>query len=78
MPEIGKNGGIQVVKYELVVEEEDSELVFSVDLPPEVTELAVPLGFLELGEEFKFEILVRERSFNQTAVESCTYILVSP
>lgn len=44
--------------------------MFSVDLPPSVTELDVPAGFIELGEEFKLEILVREASGNQTAVES--------
>ena len=70
-PEIGEDGAIEVVKYELVVEEEESGLVLSVDLPPGVTELEIPSGFIDLGEEFKFEILVREASGNQTAVESC-------
>ncbi|MCI0529083.1 MAG: hypothetical protein L0Y56_16730, partial [Nitrospira sp.] len=46
-------------------------LVLSVDLPPGVTSLEVPESFTNLGEEFKFEILVREKSGNQTAVESC-------
>jgi len=36
-----------------------------------VTEVSVPEDFTALGEEFKFEILVREASGNQTAVESC-------
>jgi hypothetical protein len=72
-PEIGRTGEtIKVVKYQLVVErEEPTLLVFSVDLPPTVTEFKVPSGFIALGEEFKFEILVREKSGNQTAVESC-------
>ena len=43
----------------------------SVDLPPSVTELEVPAGFIALGDELKFEILVREASGNQTAEESC-------
>jgi hypothetical protein len=46
-------------------------LVYSVDLPPSVTEIEVPPGFLALGDAFKFEILVREASSNQTAIESC-------
>jgi hypothetical protein len=72
-PEIGRTGEvIKVVKYQLVVErEEPTLLVFSVDLPPTVTEFKVPSDFIALGEEFKFEILVREKSGNQTAVESC-------
>jgi hypothetical protein len=72
-PDLGRTGEeIEVVKYQVVVEREEPELlVLSVDLPPTVTEFEVPSGFIALGEEFKFEILVREESGNQTAVESC-------
>ena len=71
-PEIGESGEIEVVKYQLVVErEEPTLLIYSVDLPPDVTKFPVPEEFTALGEEFKFEILVREVSGNQTAVESC-------
>ncbi len=72
-PELGRTGEmIEVVKYQLVVEREEPELlILSVDLPPDVTSFEVPEDFTELGEEFKFEILVREESGNQTAVESC-------
>jgi hypothetical protein len=72
-PELGRMGEpIEVVKYQVVVEREDPTLlIFSVDLPPGVTEVEIPARFIALGEEFKFEILVREASGNQTAVESC-------
>jgi hypothetical protein len=72
-PKLGRtNEKIEVVKYQVVVErEEPTLLVFSVDLPPDVTEIEVPAGFIALGDAFKFEILVREASGNQTAVESC-------
>ena len=71
-PYIGKTGTIEVVKYQLVVErEEPTLLIYSVDLPPEVTEFPIPEEFTALGDEFKFEILVREASGNQTAIESC-------
>lgn len=75
-PEIGRTReAVEVVKYQLVVErEEPTLLIYSVDLPPEVTEFSVPDAFIELGDEFKFEILVREASGNQTAVESCFVI----
>ncbi len=63
---------VDIVKYQLVVErEEPTLLIYSVDLPPTLTELEVPIGFTALGEAFKFEILAREASGNQTAVESC-------
>jgi hypothetical protein len=71
-PEIGDRGPIAIVGYQLVVErEEPSLLVFAVDLPAEVTAFEVPADFTALGDAFKFEIVARERSGNQTAVESC-------
>ena len=74
-PEIGRTGEmIEVDSYQLVVEQdvEEQELIFSVDLPPSVTEVEVPSGFIGLGgEEFDFEILVREASGSLTAIESC-------
>ena len=36
--------------------------VFSVILPPDVTELTVPEEFIALGDEFKYEVLAREES----------------
>jgi hypothetical protein len=40
-------------------------------LPPGETSMTIPEEFLALADEFKYEVLVREESFNQTAVESC-------
>jgi hypothetical protein len=61
-----------VVEVEVEDDEGDSQtLVFSVDLPPGVTSMTVPQEFLALGDTFKYEVLVREAGFNQTAVESC-------
>lgn len=69
---------IVIHNYEVVVEVEvevgggeELEVVFSVILPPGETSMTIPEEFLALGEEFKYEVLVREESFNQTAVESC-------
>ena len=72
-PEIGRTDEpVDIVKYQLVVErEEPTLLIHSVDLPPTLTRLEIPVGFTALGEVFKFEILAREASGNQTAVESC-------
>jgi hypothetical protein len=71
-PTIGRSGPVRVDRYELVVEREEPQLlVFSVELPPEVTRFEIPAGFVALGDSFKFEIIVRATNGNQTAVESC-------
>ncbi len=72
-PELGRtNEPIEVVRYQVVLEREEPTLLkFTVDLPPDVTMLEIPDGLFEPGDEVKLEILVRETSGNQTAVESC-------
>jgi hypothetical protein len=71
-PELGRtNEPIKVVNYEVVVEIEDTRFKTSTILPPDQTSLKLPPEILALSDEFKFEVLVRETSFNQTAVESC-------
>jgi hypothetical protein len=68
-PEIGKPGAIEIVRYQFFVEREGVK--FSVDLPPTVTEFQVPSEVINLGDEFKFEIIARTASGNNTAVENC-------
>ena len=77
-PTIGTVGTIEVARYqfvvevELEVEGEEFTSVYSVDLPPDVTSMSIPQEILDLGDEFKYEILVKEATGgNQTAVESC-------
>ena len=66
-----------VVRYQGVVEfetEDEFEVISITDLPPSDTpSFTVPAAILDLaGDELiKYEILVREESGNQTAVESC-------
>jgi hypothetical protein len=89
---MGGGAGVQppipviIVNYQVVVEVEAEnpdpagepfDAVFSVELPPWETEATLPEQFFELGDEFKYEVLAREESFNQTAVESCI-VLVNP
>lgn len=84
-PDLGtprSSPSIVLHNYQVVVEVdvegaegEELTLVFSVDLPPGTTSMSIPEEFLALGEQFKYEVLVREESFNQTAVESC-FVLV--
>ena len=72
---------VTIENYEIVVEVEAEdngdtyESVFSVKLPHWVNSLTIPEEFLDQGDEFKYEVLAREESFNQTAVESC-FVLV--
>jgi hypothetical protein len=75
-PDLGVDPQVRVTihNYEVVVEvETDDEFasVFSVILPPDAREFTIPEEFISLGDEFKYEVLAREESFNQTAVESC-------
>ena len=68
-PDIGKQGRIRVSRYQLFVEREGVKL--SLDLPPEVTQFEVPTAVTSLGNDFKFEIIVRTTDGNNTAIESC-------
>ncbi len=85
-PDLGEPcepGDLEVHNYEIVVEAEipvngdELEVKTSTILPPTlppgelVFSYTVPDAFIALSDEWKFEILVREESFNQTAVESC-------
>ncbi len=56
-------------------EEDTFEAIFSIELPPWETSVTIPEEFTDLGDTFKYEVLAREESFNQTAVESC-FVLV--
>jgi hypothetical protein len=64
---------VEIHNYELVIEllgqDVDAELHFI--LPPGERSMVVPEEFIALGSEFKYEVLAREESFNQTATESC-------
>ena len=71
-PDLGISGvDIDVVNYEVVVEIDETPFRTSIILPPEARSFLVPSEILALSDEVKFEVLVREASFNQTAVESC-------
>lgn len=69
----GVNLTDKIINYEVVVEHEDDEFtsVLSVMLPPDQLSMTIPEEFTALGDTFKYEVLAREESDNQTAVESC-------
>lgn len=69
---------ISIHNYEVVVEAEielpggqEFTSVLSVILPSDVTEITIPEEFLVQSDTFKYEVLAREESWNQTAIESC-------
>jgi len=68
-PDLGKKGSVTVSRYQLFVEREG--VTFSLDLPPSVTQFEVPRGVTDLGKDFKFEIIARTATGNNTAIESC-------
>ena len=72
--ELGRtNEPIEVVNYEVVVEIDETPWVAHAVLPPsnETMFFRVPSEIIALGDEIKYEVLVRELSYNQSAVESC-------
>jgi hypothetical protein len=68
-PDIGKAGPVTISRYQFFVEQGDTKL--GVDLPPDVTEFEIPSGLTAAGGEFKFEIIARTSTGNNTAIESC-------
>ena len=61
---------IEIVGYQVIVEQEEPLRVFSVDLPASATRVTVPPEFLQPGTPHKFEVLAIEVSGNQTISES--------
>ena len=56
-----------------ILADDDDEFVsiLSVILPPDVTEMTISAEFLKQSDTFRYEVLAREESWNQTAIESC-------
>ncbi len=68
-PEIGKTGPVVISRYQLFVEGAGRKL--GVDLPPSVTGFEVPASVTDGADQFKFEIIARTSTGNNTAIESC-------
>lgn len=69
---------INVVNYEVVAEIDESPYKVSAILPPDARSFVIPAEIVALGDEIKYEVLVREESYNQTAVESCFEVVDDP
>lgn len=72
-PEIGRSDpGIVIAGYELVVAREDGpELSLSFRLGPGETAVTAPPELVTPGHVYKYEVLAREATGNQTAEEGC-------
>ena len=70
--ECGNETDIEITRYELVLEivEPETEQKLSVILPGDTTEYLVSPDLVIPGAEYKFEVLAREDSGNQTITES--------
>jgi hypothetical protein len=68
-PGIGRPGPVTISRYQFFVQQGDAKL--SADLPPSLTEFEIPVALTATGGVFKFEIIARTSTGNNTAVESC-------
>jgi len=68
-PEVGKAGPVTISRYQFFVQQGDTKL--SLDLLPTVTEFEIPTSITAAGGQFKFEIIARTSTGNNTAIESC-------
>ncbi len=72
-PEIGRSDpGIVIAGYELALSREDGPaLSLNFRLGPDVTAVTAPPELVTPGHVYKYEVLVREATGNQTSEEGC-------
>lgn len=68
-PRVGKAGPVTISRYQFFVQQGDTKL--SIDLLPTVTEFEIPRSITDAGGVFKFEIIARTSTGNNTSMESC-------
>lgn len=73
-PDIGTPGvPVEISRYQFFVERDDVKI--SVDLDSETTEFPIPDAFLSVSGVWKYEIIARTEGGNNTAIETCFYLL---
>ncbi|MGH8613857.1 MAG: hypothetical protein ACREYF_18010 [Gammaproteobacteria bacterium] len=73
-PDIGESGPIEIARYQFFVEQGDLKFAFDLPPDPDATEFLVPSEIFALGDKtlpFKFEIIARTATGNNTAIENC-------
>lgn len=68
-PDVGKTGPVTISRYQFFVQQDATKL--SVDLLPTVTEFEIPTSLTASGGVFKYEIIARTSTGNNTAIEAC-------
>ena len=68
-PDIGTPGPVTISRYQFFVEQGATKL--GVDLAPTVTAFEIPLSITAAGGVFKYEIIARTSTGNNTAAETC-------
>ena len=58
-----------IARFQVIVENEDLGVSFTIDLAASVTELRVPPTFLQPGTEYKAEVLAIAGTGNRTIAE---------
>jgi hypothetical protein len=71
-------GPVDIDHYLLLVEDEENELIYSVEVPAEVTQVSVPPEFLDFDAEYKFEVLAIDATGNQTITEAFFETMEAP
>jgi hypothetical protein len=67
--EESRRRGIRLIRYEVIVTDEEADRHFVAQLGPRATSVAVPAEFLARGRDYDVEVIARERSGNQTITE---------
>lgn len=72
-PQIGESGPVEIVRYQFFVgdQQDITDFDVSINLPPSETQFQIPAAILALATNFKYEIIARTASGNNTAVEAC-------
>ncbi len=67
--EVTEPAGIEIVRYQVIVELEEPLQVFQIDMPPDARSVTVPAEWIEPGTDYVFEVLAKEASGNQIITE---------
>lgn len=69
---LGAPGAVDVERYQVVLErEEPTAMRIVLDVNPDTTQVVLPQGLINAGDELKLEVLTIAESFNQSASETC-------
>jgi hypothetical protein len=62
---------IEIEEYQIIVEDEEAGVEFSMNVGADTDSIVVPAEFLQPATEYKYEVLAIEESGNQTISEVC-------